>query len=82
MCIDCGGEITSPGFIRSPVSFSEDEEADAYPDEANCTWIIRAPPDQVVQLAYVSLRSFMPNEFTILLFIFIEDLFSVLLNSN
>lgn len=67
MCIiACGGEITSPGFIKSPISFNEDdEEPNAYPNDANCTWIIRAPPDQVVQLAYVSFRSFMSNVFTI-----------------
>jgi hypothetical protein len=48
--IACGGEISAPGIIKSPISASN---MGKYPNDANCTWIIRAPPNQVVWLVYV-----------------------------
>lgn len=55
MYTGCGGEIKSPGLIKSPINYEEDESdtTNVYPSDADCTWIIRAPPDQVVLLKYV-----------------------------
>lgn len=52
-CTECGGEITSPGIIKSPLAIDKIFGTSRYPDDANCTWIVRAPPDQIVQLVYV-----------------------------
>ncbi|KAL5234243.1 hypothetical protein ACI65C_001653 [Semiaphis heraclei] len=52
----CGSEITSPGSIKSPISFDKLFGIYGYPSNANCTWIIRAPPDQVVQLIFTKFR--------------------------
>ncbi|XP_029345465.1 cubilin isoform X2 [Acyrthosiphon pisum] len=52
----CGGEITSPGIIKSPMTIDPLLGTPRYPDNANCTWIIRAPPDQVVQLKFTKFR--------------------------
>lgn len=49
-CTECGGEITSPGIIKSPLAIDKIFGIFKYPDDANCTWVIRAPPDQTVQL--------------------------------
>lgn len=46
----CGGQITAPGIIKSPMSPINNGK---YPNDANCTWIIRAPPNQVIWLVYV-----------------------------
>ncbi|VVC39263.1 EGF-like, conserved site,EGF-like calcium-binding domain,CUB domain,EGF domain,EGF-like calcium- [Cinara cedri] len=51
---DCGGEITTPGLIKS--SIGSDELANGYPSNQNCTWIIRAPPGQRVQLVFSKFR--------------------------
>lgn len=51
--IGCGSEITTPGLIKSPMSFDNLFGIHGYPRNINCTWIIRAPPEQVVQLVYV-----------------------------
>jgi len=49
----CGSEITTPGTIKSPISFDKLYGGFGYPRNSNCTWIIRAPPEQIVQLRYV-----------------------------
>jgi len=52
-CTECGGKITNPGVIKSPMTFDKLFGTIQYPENANCTWIIQAPPDQVVRLVYV-----------------------------
>jgi len=56
ICTDCGGEMTTPGLIKSPVIMKNFEKI--YPDNLNCTWIIRAPSKQIIQLVYVSRQYF------------------------
>jgi len=53
VCIVCGGEITTPGQIKFPADIVESRGNNEYPNSENCTWIIRAPPRQVIQLVYV-----------------------------
>lgn len=50
----CGGLITAPGLIKSPVNYEDTYNYfSGYSNNANCTWVIRAPENQVVQLVYV-----------------------------
>lgn len=52
--IGCGGEIITPGIITSPVNYINEygfvTDLNEYANNLNCTWIIRAPPEQVIQL--------------------------------
>lgn len=52
-CLGCGGEMTTPGIIKSPSTMDEFNGNLGYPSNANCTWIIRALPGQVVRIVYV-----------------------------
>uniref|UniRef100_A0A2H8TEF1 Cubilin n=1 Tax=Melanaphis sacchari TaxID=742174 RepID=A0A2H8TEF1_9HEMI len=55
----CGSEITTPGSIKSPLSFNNAYYGPGrygYPSNLNCTWIIRAPPGQVIQLVFTKFR--------------------------
>ena len=42
----CGGNMSEEGEIRSPV------HPDSYFHNTNCTWLITAPPDQVVEIKF------------------------------
>ena len=42
----CGGEMSEEGEIRSPV------HPDSYFHNTNCTWVITAPPGQVVEIKF------------------------------
>lgn len=53
VCLGCGGEITTPGIIKSPSTIDELTGNLGYPSNENCTWIIRALPGQVVRIVYV-----------------------------
>lgn len=53
----CGAEITSPGLIKYPFISNEDIDTVTKYQYLNCTWIIRAPLDQIVQIAYVLICS-------------------------
>lgn len=48
----CGGEIITPGEIKSSTIVDEQTGKIGYPRNENCTWTIRAPPNQVVRLVY------------------------------
>ncbi|MBO8666590.1 CUB domain-containing protein, partial [Staphylococcus aureus] len=52
----CGSEITTQGTIKSPISFDRLYGVFGYPRNSNCTWIIRAPPEQIVQLVFTKFR--------------------------
>ncbi|XP_029345463.1 cubilin isoform X3 [Acyrthosiphon pisum] len=52
----CGGEITIPGIIKYPMTIDPLSGTYEYPDNTNCSWIIRAPPDQVVQIVFTKFR--------------------------
>ena len=53
----CGGHVTSPGEIHSPL------HPDTYFHNTNCTWVISAPPGKVVELKfdYLDLESHYRN---------------------
>ena len=42
----CGGRVTDPGEIRSPL------HPDTYFHNTNCTWTITAPTNQVVEVKF------------------------------
>lgn len=77
MYTECGGEITSPGLIESPTSNNEYNVKTGEYHYVNCTWIVRAPSDQIIQIAYVSICSLI-----LIYLLTIKCLFSVLQNSN
>ncbi|XP_022177373.1 cubilin-like [Myzus persicae] len=52
----CGSEITTPGTIKSPMSYETLYGIHGYPRNLNCTWIVRAPPEQIVQLVFTKFR--------------------------
>ncbi|CAI6368736.1 unnamed protein product [Macrosiphum euphorbiae] len=52
----CGGEIAIPGIIKYPTTINPLSGTYEYPDNANCSWIIRAPPGQAVQIVFTKFR--------------------------
>ncbi|VVC39264.1 EGF-like, conserved site,EGF-like calcium-binding domain,CUB domain,EGF domain,EGF-like calcium- [Cinara cedri] len=50
----CGGEIKTPGIIEPPTEV--DAIISGVTSRLNCSWVIRAPPEQVIQLTFTQLN--------------------------